>query len=92
MDLMFSKILGKNKNIVKIRQLEGIQGVPPNIIYQALENSRCISQSKGHNQKLKLSCLESRFPFITFSDPNQMISVVQVQLGINGGPLKGGEG
>ena len=47
----------------------------------------CISQTEGHNTPFKraVAGAEGGFPFVTFTNLNKVVGVLQVNFGIHGG-------
>lgn len=55
-----------------------------------LESSGSIDETEGHNQPLKrtIAHAEHGFPFITFADADKVVSMVEVNLGIDLGTAR----
>jgi len=63
-----------------------IQHVCKNAIDEALERSWSIGKSKRHNKPFigAIASVEGSFPFITQSDADQMVCMLEIDLGIDG--------
>lgn len=55
------------------------------------KNCRDICESKGHDKIFEMTKgnIESNFPFITFPDEDEVISITEVQLGEDPGMVEG---
>ena len=72
--------VGVDEYVIKVHQYTNIKQVAKDIIHEALESGRCISKSKRHYVPFKgaIASPESRLPFVTFSDSDQMVSMPEV--------------
>ena len=70
-------------NIFQIKNHKLTQESFQNFIHQPHESTRCISQTKRHNQPFlqTIFCVESSLPFITISNYDLMIATLQINLG-----------
>ena len=85
MALMLYQIIRIDKNIIKINYNANIKKVQENIIYELVKGYQGISKSKRYNRPLKraIASLERSFPFVTFSNSDQVISISEIYLGID---------
>jgi len=83
---MLFGILGVDQNVIQIDCHTHIQHVHKNAIDEVLERSRSIGKSKRHNKPFigAIASAEGSFPFITWSDADQMVCMSEIDLGING--------
>ena len=71
---VFPTALREYKNIVQVHNNKCIQHVPEYVVHQRLEHSGGVC--------------ESGFPLVSFSDPDQVVGVTEVQLRKNGCALQ----
>ena len=66
--------------VVKVHQYTNIKQVAKDVIHEALESGGCIGESKRHCMPFEgaIASLESHLPFITLSDSDQMVGVLEV--------------
>ena len=74
-----------DKNIVKVDNHTNIEHVCKDVIHEALEGSRCIGQAEEHHHPLEGSILglECCLPFVTILDLDEMVGMLQINLGID---------
>jgi hypothetical protein len=89
--LVLGHIFGIDEYIIKIDNNTNIKEITENIIHKMLKSCGSIGKSKWHDKPLKwaIVSMESGLPFFTVSDPNKMISVVEVDFGKQVGFLWG---
>ena len=77
------KIIGVDPNVVQINENADIQEIGENMIHKMLKSGRGIGKSEGHNAPLKraISSAEHGFPFVTFTDPDKMIGMLEIDFG-----------
>ena len=82
---MVGDAVGIDENVVKVDSHTHVKHIAKDIIHEALEGSRCISKSKRHDKPFKRTIVsaESSLPFIAFSNMNEVISVAEVDLGVD---------
>jgi hypothetical protein len=80
---MRSLILRVDQYIIDIDDHSLVEQIAQHLVYHRLEGSRCIAQPKRHYQVLKqaISRAEGCFPFIALGDADEIVTVLQVQLG-----------
>jgi len=83
---MLFGILGVDQNVIQIDYHPHIQHVHKNAIDKALERSWSIGKSERHNKPFigAIASAEGSFPFITWSDADQMVCMLEIDLGIDG--------
>ena len=84
--LMVSKLIRKvDKNIVKVDNYTNIEHICEDVVHEVLEGSRCIGQAEGHHHPLEGSILGSEccLPFVTILDPDKMVGMLQINLGVD---------
>ncbi len=57
--MLFALAFGVDKDIIKVHYYENIEVLCQDLINVALENGRCISQSKRHHLVLKMAIASS---------------------------------
>ena len=69
---MISHVVRIDQNIIKIDYHTDIKEVRENVIYEALEGSRSIGETKGHNKLFEESIadVECGLLFVIFSNMN----------------------
>ena len=77
------KIIRVDQNVVQINENAYIQEIRENVIHKMLKSGGGVGKSKGHNAPLKrtISSVEHSFPFGTFTDPDKMISMLEINFG-----------
>ena len=77
---MFGRGLGEHQDIIQIDHDEDVQKIPQHVVNQGLEDSGGVSQSKRHDEVLKVTqmSIKPRLPFVPLADPYQVIRVTQV--------------
>ena len=87
MGYMFNLRVRVYKDVIQVSQYVNIKEIRKNIIHKPLESGRGISKSERHNTPFKrpISGPESSFPFVTFCYSNQMVSVTEIDFGIDFG-------
>ena len=78
-----------DENVIQIYEDAYVKHVRKDVIHEALKSCRCISQTKGHNTPFEGAVLGAKggFPFVTFSDLDEVIHMLQVDFCIHGGLL-----
>ena len=64
-----------------------IQKVTKNVIHESLECRRSIGQPEGHDKPFKGAVVgpKGTFPFVTFHNADQKISVPEINCGVEAG-------
>ena len=77
-------------NVLQINKDTYIEHVGEDVVHEALKSCQCISQTKGHNTPFKGAVVgaECGFPFVTFTDLNEVVGMLQVNFSIHGGFLQ----
>ena len=85
---VFLRGFGEDQDIVQVDKNKLVDHFPENIIHQALEDDRSVS--KWHQQVFPVFCwgIECCLPLIPLSNAHQVVGVVEVQLGEEGGTLQ----
>ncbi len=93
MFLVLHRIVGINEDVIKVYDYGNIKHVSENIIHEALECRRSIGESKRHDTPFKgaVAGPEGCFPFITFGNTYEMISMSEIQFGVDVGGVHGVE-
>jgi len=83
---MLFRILGVDQNVIQIDYHAHIQHVRKNAIDKALERSQSVGKSERHNKPFigAIASAEGSFPFITWSNADQMVCMSEIDLGIDG--------
>lgn len=73
-------------DVIKVNKHIMIQHVPQHIVKQVLEPVGALVKTKGHHQLYKMSSrgVEGSLPLITNPDLNQMVGIMEVELGKDG--------
>lgn len=68
---------GVDEDVIQIHKDKPVDHVSEHVVHKILENSRCISEAEWHDQILKVPqwCVKGRLPFVTFMDPDQVVSI-----------------
>src|ERR1700742_796434 len=74
---------GEDQDVVKIDNDKDINDIREGVIHEVLELGRRVAQSKRHNTVFKetIFCLECCLPFITWFNPDKVISGLKIQGG-----------
>ena len=66
--------------VIEVHQYTNIKQVTEDVIYEVLESSGCIGESKRHYVPLKgaVASPESRLPFVALSDSDQIVGMPEV--------------
>jgi len=76
-----------NKDIIKIDYYTNIQEIKKDVIYESLKDSKNIGKTTKHHRlfkwSIKMKVLESNILFIIFGNANQVVSVIEIYLGID---------
>ena len=77
-------------HVVEVDEDTYIEHVRVDVIHEALKSCQCISQTKGHNTPFErvVVGVEGDFPFVTFTDSNKVVGMLQVNFGIHRGLLQ----
>ena len=69
-----------DENVVEVHQYTNIEQVAEDVIHEALESSGCVGESKRHYMPFEgaVASPESRFPFITLLDSDQMVGMCKI--------------
>ena len=69
-----------DENVVEVHQYTNIKQVAKDIIHEALESGRYVGESERHYTPFEgaIASLESRLPFVTLLDLDQMVGVPEV--------------
>lgn len=80
MSLVLRWVFKKAKDIIKIHKYKYIPKIPQNVIDEVLGNCQGIGEIDWHDKILEVTQggLESGLPFFSFTDTNQMISIVKI--------------
>jgi hypothetical protein len=78
MFVMCRKIVWIDEDAVKVNSDGDVEEILENIIHEVLEGCRGIGESKRHDEPFKQAIASPKhgLPFITVSNPNEMIGVV----------------
>ena len=78
-------VVGVYQDVVKIYDNSIVKEVMKNVINKMLECSGSICEAKGHNLPFKgsISGVDSSFPFITFSNSDQMVGMSEINFSVN---------
>lgn len=80
---MFRERIGIDQDIINVYDDPFTEHITEDVIYEGLEDGRTIDQAKGHDPVFIVPSGggESRLPFITLSDTDEIISTSEIQLG-----------
>ena len=67
---MLFGVVGVDENVVQVDKNANVKEVREDVIHEALERSRRVRESKGHNHPFEgaVTSAEGGFPFISFVD------------------------
>ena len=76
-----------DEDVIQIDKDAYIKHVREDVIHEALKSYQCISQTEGHNTPFERAIvgMKGSFPFITFTDLNEVVGMLQVNFGMHGG-------
>ena len=82
-------VVGVDEDVIQVDKDAYIEHVGEDVIHEVLKSCWCISQTEGHNTPFKSAIVgvEGGFPFITFTDLNKVVGMLQVDFGIYRGLL-----
>src|SRR5260370_23129070 len=74
-----------NKNIVKVDDNADIEHVHEDVVHKALKRRGSVGKSFWHYTPFEGSITRAKggFPFVTFTDANEMVGVGEVYLGVD---------
>ena len=77
---MLMQSLREDQNVIEIDEDKLVEHVSEHVLKQGLKNSRGIGEAEGHYQVLVMPrrSVKCRFPFISLSDPDQMVGIAKV--------------
>jgi hypothetical protein len=80
---MFVRVVRVDQNVVEVDDYADVSEVRENVIHESLEGSRCVTETKGHDQVFERSetSAECSFPFVSGGYADQVISGSKVDLG-----------
>ena len=80
-------VVGIDEDVIQVDKDAYIEHVGEDVIYEALKGYWCISQTEGHKTPFEgaIAGAEGGVPFITFTDSNKVVDVLQVDFGIHRG-------
>jgi hypothetical protein len=79
-----------DEDVVKIYDDANIEEIAEDVVYEALESGGSIRKSEGHDQPPigAIASVECGLPFVSIGDPDEMISMAKVDLGVYPGPAR----
>jgi len=85
MALVLRHIVGVDEDVVQIDDDCDVDHVCKNIVHEFLKGCGCIGKPFRHYQPLKRAILgsECSFPFISGCDLDQMVCMLEIDLGVN---------
>ena len=89
---VFFRGFGEAQDI--INEYELVNHISEYVVHLTLEDGRSVSESKRHHRAFPVSrrCVEGHLPLIALSDAYQMVGVMWIQFGEDGGSLQEFEG
>ena len=80
MFLMFFGVVQVYEDVIEINDNMDVKHVTETVIHEPLESCWSICEAKRHNHPFEGSvmCLESCLPFNTFSNADQVISMLEI--------------
>src|SRR5882724_866139 len=85
MGLVFGHIARVDENVVQVDDDCDIKHICENVVHKLLKGCGCIGKPFRHYQPLKraISGSECSFPFISGCDSDQVVCMLEVNLGVN---------
>ena len=82
---VFVFIVGVDQNIGEINDYRGVHHVGEDVIHKSLGSCGSVSKTKRHYQPLKgpVTSLESGLPLISICNSDKMVSMLEINLGVN---------
>ncbi len=86
--MLFAFTLGVDEDVIKVHYHEDVMLLCQNLVDIALEYGRYIGQSKKHYLVLEMAIAgpEDRLSFVSFSNPDSMVGIGQIELGETSNP------
>ena len=74
-----------DQDVIQVNEDAYIQEIQEDVVHEALKSSRSIGKCERHDIPFKRSVAsaEGGFPFIALVDPDKVVSVLQIDLGID---------
>ncbi len=81
--MLFALVLSVDEDIIEIYYYKNVEFLSKDLVDVTLKRGRYIGQSKRHDLVLEMAIAgpEGRLLFITFSDPNLIVGIGQIELG-----------
>ena len=81
--MLFGFAFSIDEDVIEVHYYKNIEFFCQNLNNVALKHSRCIGQSKKHDQvfKVAIADLEDHLPFIVFPNSYLMVGISQIKLG-----------
>ena len=85
MCLVLQHVVGIDQDIVKVNNYADIKHVREDVIDKMLKRCWGICKSEGHDEPFKRSVagVEGSFPFITFSNVDKVVGMLEIDLGVD---------
>ena len=82
---MFVGVPRKDKYVIQVNHYEFVKEVGKDAVHEALESCRSIGKTKMHDHEIEraILSLESGLPFVTWSDANEVVGCLKINLGVN---------
>ena len=86
-------VFGEDEDIVEIDNDTDVEEILEDVVHEPLERGGSIGKSERHNKPFKgaIASPKGGFPFVTFGDADQVVSMPEVDLGIDRGATGSGE-
>jgi len=88
MGLVLGHIVRVDEDVIQIDDDCDVNHICENVVHKSLKGCRCISNPFRHYQPLKRAVLGSEcgFPFVSSCDSDQMVCMLEIDLGVNSWP------
>ena len=83
--VMSGEVRGVDEYVIKVDHNPHVQYICKDVIDEMLESVRGVSETKGHHQPLEeaIAVGEGGLPFISISNADQMISMLEIEFGVD---------
>src|SRR4030081_2938128 len=79
------RVVRVNEDVIEVGDDRNVEHVAKYVVDETLKSGESIGEAEGHDEPFErtVSGAEGGFPFISFSDPDEVISVSEVDLGVD---------
>ncbi len=91
---LITLVLGEDQDVFEVNKDKPIDHAPEHVVDECLEDRQGVGKAERHDQIFKMPSrgVKGGLPFVPLPNPNQVISIAEVQLRKDGCPLQEHEG